>query len=128
MTRQQNSCGVLQWMKSKTGIWVLGGCRALAPKKFAGVTHEKLVKISLDDLSSWGEGRTDFSPEFPSIDSILAQFGKKRKQPQKHSGSCQGRRGENAMGGSKTTNLFKRSFIEKDAALLVAESDPGKEI
>jgi hypothetical protein len=103
------------------------GCVSrVSPEKIAGVTHEKLVKISLDDLSSWGEGRTDFSPEFPSIDSILAQFGKKRTQPQKHSGSCQGRRGENAMGGSKTTNLFKRSFIEKNAALLVAESDPGQ--
>jgi hypothetical protein len=30
------------------------------------------------------------------------------------------------MGGLKTTNLFKRSFIEKNAALLVAESDPGQ--
>jgi hypothetical protein len=78
------------------------------------------------DLSSWGEGWTDFSPEFPSTDSILAQFGKKRTQPQKHSGFCQGGSGEPAMGGSKNTNLFKRSFIEKNAALLVAESDPGQ--
>jgi hypothetical protein len=41
-------------MKSKAGIWVLGGCRAVAsPEKIAGVTHENLVKISLDgSLSS----------------------------------------------------------------------------
>jgi hypothetical protein len=45
MNRQQNSCGVLQWLKSKEGIWVLGVSR---PEKIAGVTHEKLVKVFLD--------------------------------------------------------------------------------
>lgn len=30
-----------------------------------------------------------------------------------------------AMGGSKTTNYLK-SFIERNAGLLVAESDPGQ--
>jgi hypothetical protein len=40
--------------------------------------------------------------------------------------SVSGRERRADMGGSKTTNLFKRSFIEKNAALLVAESDPGQ--
>jgi hypothetical protein len=87
MNRQQNSCGVLQWLKSKRrnlGCWV--GVARYPLKSPASLMKSLSRFLRWISLAGVKVGLASARRFRAPIDRILAQFGKKRTQSQKHYG------------------------------------------